>query len=729
MLINKHRNDKQRLLDSKNCTYSKTPEWISSIYPEDILYSFFSVPGLKDMEKFQDEYGIKASYIMKHQFDLLGSGFVEIRHGMKARGLEGIVFSEDNIDDITELFRTKHNPENFKISSLYLNKIDEDYRHIDWQRDYKSGYRWDESRWHKDIRYGHIDGPDIKAPWEIGRLQHLPVLAIAAYIDGDINKKLDGKYFDEFRNEFYDFIASNPPRFGSQWMTGMDVAIRAMNLLCGYDLFKSAGYRPDEDFCRDFAGSIYEHGRHLSKNLEWSSGMRGNHYLAGIIGLLFISAYLPVSDETSAWLAFSINELCNEINYQFLDDGGNFEASLNYHYLGTELIVYALAIIMSLPDEKTSALLSVKRSDREYINRLPANEKWEFQISDEYEIILPAQIFEKIEKIFSFSLNILKSNYKIDQIGDNDSGKIVDFSPGIEIIDARENGSSIIPRKVYNKKRISDLIRALTSNDKPDSQNADFSILNQLRLRAANKKMLRKLMEMNFHEVENSFFEYKDFGLFIKRDKNYFLSVRCGAVGQYGKGGHAHNDAMSFCLTIEDDEFIVDPGTYLYTSMAAMRNKYRATDMHNTLHVDNMEQSPISHEKSDLFWLKDFAQAKIIKTGNNIFLGEHTGYGSKHTREMNFSKSIVKIIDECNIGQHKRLLFHLAQNVGIIKMDDNKSKVILKNNTSQIEISSDNGVFDVESYNYSPEYGELVESKRLILNMNGNKNECVIKIN
>ena len=69
----------------------------------------------------------------------------------------------------------------------------------------------------------------------------------------------------------------------------------------------------DQDFKIIFARSVYEHGVHIVNNLEWSSTLRANHYLADIIGLLFVAAYLPCTDKTNTWLALAIHELINEV--------------------------------------------------------------------------------------------------------------------------------------------------------------------------------------------------------------------------------------------------------------------------------------------------------------------------------------------------------------------------------------------------------------------------------
>src|SRR5579859_5661166 len=54
----------------------------------------------------------------------------------------------------------------------------------DWQCDWVSGKRWplEDSRGIRIVRY---DGSDVKAPWELSRLQFAPILAKAWVLSGD----------------------------------------------------------------------------------------------------------------------------------------------------------------------------------------------------------------------------------------------------------------------------------------------------------------------------------------------------------------------------------------------------------------------------------------------------------------------------------------------------------------------------------------------------------------
>ena len=202
----------------------------------------------------------------------------------------------------------------------------------------------------------------MKVPWELGRLQHLPQLALAAILaraDGDGARA--EQLAREFQDQVLDFIAANPPRFGVQWAMTMDVAIRAANLLLAWDIFRAADVSFDSEFMRVFSRSAFEHGSHIATNLEWSSHLRSNHYLADVVGLLFVAAYLPASARTDAWLLFATRELLAEVRNQFLPDGGNFEGSTCYHRLSAEMATWGLALVLALPARPPGSLLRAIR--------------------------------------------------------------------------------------------------------------------------------------------------------------------------------------------------------------------------------------------------------------------------------------------------------------------------------------------------------------------------------
>lgn len=375
---------------------------------------------------------------LDHRFDLLGSGWVRVVHGMPCRGVEGHRYSsgeEVHADPQGRWLETKVYRTNLAESKARWQLVDSDYTPIDWQLDFKSGYRWGESIWRGHIRFGHKPGVDIKVPWELARMQHLPQLALAhaAAAQGHAGFQRAEVYWREFRNQVLDFTATNPPRFGVNWVCTMDVAIRAANWLLAYDLFRSAGVEFDEPFQRVFCRAIHEHGLHIVNNLEWNDTLRGNHYLSDVAGLVFVAAYLPRDGQTDAWLALAVRQLVDEVGIQFTPDGASFEASTAYHRLSAEMVAFATALILGLGAEKRAALLEydhrlIKKSPRLQPAPLPT-----YPLPDgSGESPFPAWYFERLERMAEFSVHVTKSDGRIHQVGDNDSGRFFKLQPAWE---------------------------------------------------------------------------------------------------------------------------------------------------------------------------------------------------------------------------------------------------------------------------------------------------------
>jgi hypothetical protein len=394
-------------------------------FPTGQLLSYFPGLSVERLLPYAETIAGVTINFLDHRFDLLGSGWMQVKHGMHCRGLEEYRYDmgeKITADHEGKWMEGRINTSNLAESKRMWGFVDSDYIPIDWHIDFKSGYRWHESTWYKDIKYGHKLGVDIKVPWELARMQHLPQLAMAyalaetlegtadsgakTNISAKIHFELPEVYAREFRDEVLDFIATNPPRFGVNWACPMDVAIRAANWLLAYDIFQSAGVCFDKDFKTIFVRSVYEHGRHIVTNLEWNHQVRGNHYLADIAGLAFIAAYLPSTDETDSWLAFSVQELVVEVGHQFYPDGGNFEGSTAYHRLAAEMVYYATTLILGLPPDRREILkrnghLSVKtglgkpklRKEALQFYRLPCGSVCEFEDSP-----FPLWYFERMER-------------------------------------------------------------------------------------------------------------------------------------------------------------------------------------------------------------------------------------------------------------------------------------------------------------------------------------------
>ena len=106
------------------------------------------------------------------------------------------------------------------------------------------------------------------------------------------------------------------------------------------------------------------------------------------------------------------------------------------------------------------------------------------------------------------------------------------------------------------------------------------------------------------------------------------VTFRCGHVGQCGNGGHAHCDQLSITLAVDGVSIIDDPGTGVYTPNPELRNRFRGSQVHSTIHINGMEQGSWLSGRWGLFAMKDKSNSKLLAHSNqgasaSMYFGEH----------------------------------------------------------------------------------------------------------
>lgn len=580
----------------------------------------------------------------RHEFDLLGSGLVKIDKTLRPIGLEGHRY-EGTHSAISRVNRKRVQNLRRSISAAYSP--------IDWHMDFRSGYRWQEDIPSFRVTYGILPGVDVKLPWELARMQHAPRFALTFSqfrMTGDLASA--SRIQREFQDQVLDFLAANPPRFGVNWVCTMDVAIRIVNWLVAYDLFRGFGAQFPADFEHEFKSAVIAHGRHIVNNLEWLPHLRSNHYLSNIAGLLFVAAYLPESPESNAWLALAANELGKEIFSQFHDDGSNFEGSTSYHRLSAEMVVFSVSLAYRICRrlehlDISSALLHLQHSG-------PGPLPNQVNVEAAHKLTDPS-VLRLVAKMARFTIATTRPDGRVVQIGDNDSGHFLDFISGecdIETAKAR-----------------------VPSNDLPEMLAASIGSDH----RSLDALFLRGLIDTPVHRYDDSLDAlwqpvpppgldvFPDFGLYIYRKPDLWLSVRCGSVGQRGNGGHAHNDQLSLEVSFRGVPFVVDPGSYVYTPLPDWRNAFRSTSSHATLAASPGEQNTWLSGRMGLFSMSRVSNAKVINVKPDCFVGEHDGFDMQHRREVEVGETYIRVTDSCEADQ-RVLTLPLAPNVRARKL-------------------------------------------------------------
>jgi hypothetical protein len=530
---------------------------------------------------------------------------------------------------------------------------------IDWHSDPINGHHW-QLKYYKRLLpvFNTIDNSDGKVPYELSRFSHLSTLGMAYWITGD------EKYPAEFINEIELWLDNNPYPYGINWTCAMDVAIRVCNMLLGLHFFKYS-QNINNKFILRMTGSLLKHGRFIMKNLEYASrGITTNHYLADITGLVYLGTLLREFEEAERWRKFGINELVKEMRKQVYTDGCDFESSTCYHRLVLELFFFSTLIVVINDNEfegDNYKEICRKNFKDDYTNRL--------------------------YKMFEAVLHLLKPSGQMPQIGDNDSGRL--HSLGIrEVLDMRyllSLGAIFFKEPKFKIKEYG------------FSEEALWVFGNE------GHNVWQSLAENCLANIKSR--SYADAGWYLMRNNNDYCLISCGWNG--GSGVHSHNDKVSFELTVNGHDIIVDPGTYVYTPYPMERNKFRSTEYHNTLKLDGYEQNDIPDK--NMFCLPDKVKilcAELVEDDDKIsFHGEISYKDVTHKRVIILDKkaSDWQIVDNfsCSNQVKAKWTFHLSPHVitdGNVLLTKAGFEKIASIEVLGLEMKK-------EFYDYSPEYG------------------------
>ncbi len=552
---------------------------------------------------------------------------------------------------------------------------------IKWNEDFKTGFIW-ANKFYKNIKTVDLNNnADVKVPWELSRFQHIPTLGQACLLTND------SKYVLEFKNQIENWINKNPVEMSVNWTCTMDVAIRACNWIAGYYIFKNCP-KINQEFWIRFNKILYLHGKHIFNNLENKSKYNNNHYLSDLAGLIWLGLYFKNfkydkedhKNNPKMWLNFGLEEFEKEMENQVNPDGTDYEASTAYHCLVSELFLF------------TSILCS----------------KNNIHFSEEY--------MDKLERMVDFIMNITKPNGYIPLIGDMDSGRFIILSD-YGTIEKRDFRYLVaLGGEYFNR---SDF-RFYSSNNRSQTPSPLWGFEN-----------ITKIEEQSTINLKSK--AYKDSGYYILRNDKIYLIIKCGPNGMNGNGGHTHNDQLSFELNVSDKDFIIDPGTYVYTADYRLRNLFRSTSMHNTLQVGNLEQN--NFEEKELFRINNETNAQLLDFNDNYFKGRHYGFMDKagiiaerevklENKKIIIDDNIIKIPDSFRFKKYIR--FNLDKEVEIEKKSD---YLILTNKKIKIKLFNlQKNEYNIEESWMAKEYGVREETKVINCEIKDSVIDTIIEI-
>jgi hypothetical protein len=489
---------------------------------------------------------------------------------------------------------------------------------ISWHHDPLSGYDWP-CDFYSDVNLQRNDGSDVRFVWELNRLGHFLTLALA-YSETGVQR-----YSIEFFRQVESWDSQNPFGYGVNWNCAMEVALRAINLLGAFAVFRHA---PEIDSARlaQLLRMFDQHGRFIREHLEFSYVATSNHYLSDVVGLLWLGILLPELEDAQEWREFGLRELRREMTKQVLSDGADYESSTGYHRLVLELFAYSFLLC-----------------------RLNGIE-------------VEKQYWEKLRRMFNYLRAYLRPDGLAPLLGDSDGGQVVPLR-----------------RRSGNDHGYLLALGALLFDD-PQLKNEKLPTPPEL-LWFFGEQGVAKYQALTADKNETGSQLFPDAGVCVLRDRDLYLLLNASDAGLNGRGSHGHNDALSIEVSAGGCAFIVDPGTYVYTADLEERHFFRSTAYHSTVEIDETEQNSTS--KGIPFVIGNEAAPRILEfeVGSDIdaVTAEHYGYRRlthrvTHRRRVVFNKRqrFWSVLDEFDgEGAHDlSFRFHLAPGLKInVKSD------------------------------------------------------------
>jgi len=398
----------------------------------------------------------------------------------------------------------------------------------DWHADPMSGEQWPLDYWAQlDFRFA----PGLEEPryvWEVNRQHELVTLGRAWALTGE------ERYARAVWESMVSWAERNPPFFGINWTSAMEIAIRLVSWSLAIDLVGTVG-ATDTDV-RTVVASAALQAAHLSDNLSVYASSRNNHLIGEATGLVVVGAKFPFLRGAGRWLASGLGHLRREIVRQVTVDGVPREQALHY---GVFVIEFALV---------ASSALRTRGAD------------------------LPAPVKERLARMAAFLGSVASADGVVPEIGDADGGRVFELSD-------REGRQAMRAAACA----------ALESGAWIPAVAGEADLEPALWLHGPD--IVRHMLDSRHDRRAREGAGFPEGGYFVLSHGRSQAIVDCGELGYLSIAAHGHADCLSLLYGTGGRWMTVDPGTFCYHGSLEWREHFRSTAAHNTVAVDGRDQS------------------------------------------------------------------------------------------------------------------------------------------
>ncbi len=509
---------------------------------------------------------------------------------------------------------------------------------FDWNRDPKHGvaapldYAPD-----IDYRDFRIVG-DAKFVWESSRHPHLLVLARAYQRTGQ------RRYAEAVRDQILDWIEHCPFGRGMNWRSPLELAIRLINWVWAIDLTRNAEVWTSTQW-RTLRESVELHLWEITRKYSRGSSAN-NHRIGEAAGVYIASAYFRDLPDARRWRRQAREILAQEILRQTFPDGGTREQALGYHLFVIQFFTLAALVAERLGEPFDAAYL------------------------------------DRLHRMYAFLAAMAEGGEMLPMFGDADDGYVVDLDAGGPAFRAWLNVGSVLfddPQLASGGIEHAEAAWWLFGGEA-------VARLERACRRPAGPLHSRALPESGWYLLQQ--------GTRGGADRISVL-FDCGPLGFGSLAAHGHADALSVVVRAFGDDLLVDPGTYDYFTYPQWRAYFRSTAAHNTVVVDDRDQSQML---GPFLWGRR-AEARLVEWSpdrdGGVVVGEHDGYTHLpdpvvHRRRVELAGRPATLTIEDTLiarGEHAyRQCWHLGESCTVRRLDDHRFVLELPQGRVQLEL-------------------------------------------
>lgn len=436
----------------------------------------------------------------------------------------------------------------------------------------------DDIDWHTDFKVGKtwpprffrdIEYANLDQPSDVKIAWELSRMQWLVPLGQAYTLGADERYALAARRIIESWMRANPYARSVNWTCTMEAAMRVMVLTWLFGVLGHTSSWQDDGFRENFLTALWLHVDFTCRFIE-RADVNGNHFLADAAALVIGGSLFGECAQGRRWLNLGLTELEREIQLQVFSDGVDYEASVPYHRLVLELFF--------------AAAYSLRRDG----------------VSDAYR--------RRLSAMARFVAAYSRANGSTPLWGDADDARVLPF------------GGQALGDHRY----LIGLVGLLL-------EDADLVGLHTGPLceafwwfgAVAAQRLAGSAQRLPSSQA------FTDAGVYIMRNQDDHVFIDCGPVGLAGRGGHGHNDALSFEAMLKGILLVSDSGSFVYTANPAARNRFRGTSMHNTPVIDGVEIN--SFIAPDNLWqLADEIRPYTLEWSpggiRDVWSGGHCGY-------------------------------------------------------------------------------------------------------